>query len=577
MTHFRVWAPHAERVRVVFDRGAEDLRAAVGGYFVGDVDDVKPGVDYKLALDEGEPLPDPRSAFQPEGVNGPSRVVDHAAFEWSDVKRPELELSRAVLYELHIGTFSPAGTFDGAIERLGALVSLGVDTVEVMPVAEFSGSRGWGYDGVYLYAPQSNYGGPDGFKRFVNACHERGLSVVLDVVYNHLGPSGNYLPAFGPYFTDRYKTPWGGAFNLDGPDSDAVRDFICDNALMWFRDYHVDGLRLDAVHAIVDTSARPILEELADRALALSNELGRSLVLIAESDLNDPRIVTPKSAGGFGIHAQWADDFHHALHAVLTDERQGYYADFGGFEHLGTAFADAYVYSGQHSNYRRRVHGRPPGNLPAASFVVFSQNHDQVGNRAHGERTSALLSPGLLEVAAALVLTSPFVPLLFQGEEWGASSPFLYFTDHSDEALGRAVREGRAREFGSPDFRSSDVPDPQARETFDRSKLDWRERDEPAHARLLDWYKTLIRLRGSRPELGAVGTARARLRWDDTQRWLVVERDSMRIACNLENESVEIPLESTHAEVLATSSAQSSIGAGSLVLAPESVVVYRLG
>ena len=380
------------------------------------------------------------------------------------------------IYELHVGTFSPEGTFDGAAARLDHLVDLGVDVVELLPVAQFPGRHGWGYDGVDLYAPHDPYGGPDGLKRLVDACHARGLAVVIDVVYNHLGPAGNYLAEFGPYFTDRYTTPWGTAVNLDGPDSDPVRDFVVGNALMWVRDYHADGLRLDAIHAIVDTSAVHILEELRAQVEALAAELGRQVFLIAESDLNDPKIVHRPELGGYGIDAQWSDDFHHALHAVLTGERTGYYADFGSLDHLAKSLRQAYVYDGGYSPHRRRRHGRSPAGLPPTRFLGYLQNHDQVGNRATGERSSMLLSTGLLKVAAAIVLLGPFVPMLFQGEEWAASTPFLYFTDHDDPELGEAVSEGRRREFAAFGWSPEQVPDPQAPETFEASVLRWDER-----------------------------------------------------------------------------------------------------
>ncbi|MEY2567987.1 MAG: maltooligosyltrehalose trehalohydrolase [Actinomycetota bacterium] len=500
MTAFRVWAPRAERVELVVDEDRRvPMHATADGWHEAETETETE--TYAFSLDGGPPRPDPRSPWQPDGVDGPSRVVDHARFPWTDQAWRGVHLPSAVMYELHVGTFSPEGTFDGVIGRLDHLVALGVDVVELMPVAEFPGDRGWGYDGVDLYAPHHAYGGPDGLKRLVDACHARGVGVVLDVVYNHVGPSGNYLRDFGPYFTDRYATPWGEAVNLDGPDSDEVRRFFVDNALMWFRDYHLDGLRLDAVHAIVDTSAVHLLEQLAIEVADLAASVGRPLHLIAESDLNDPRLVWRREAGGYGLDAQWSDDLHHALHAVLTGEHSGYYADFGQLDEVATALRRAFVYAGEHSHFRRRRHGRRPGAVPGWRFLGYIQNHDQVGNRATGERIGHVASLDRVRAGAALVMTSPFVPMVFQGEEWAASTPFQYFTDHHDPELAEAVREGRRREFSSFGWRPEDVPDPQAPETYERSKLDWAELAQPQHAEMLEWYRSLIALRRGRAEL----------------------------------------------------------------------------
>ncbi|HEY8324886.1 MAG TPA: malto-oligosyltrehalose trehalohydrolase, partial [Ktedonobacterales bacterium] len=461
LTHFRVWAPQAKHVDLLLGGERLPMAPAEGGWWGAEAQ-ASPGDDYAFSVDGSEPLPDPRSPWQPEGPFGPSRLVDHTAFAWSDQRWQAEPLASAIIYELHIGTFTAEGTFEAATARLDHLAALGVTHVEIMPVAQFPGARGWGYDGVDLYAPQNTYGGPDGLKRLVDACHARGLAALLDVVYNHLGPSGNYLSRFGPYFTDEYKTPWGMAINLDGAGSDEVRRFLCDNALMWLRDYHFDGLRLDAIHALYDRSATHLLEQMASEVAALEAQTGRHFALIAESDLNDPRVVRSREAGGFGLAAQWSDDFHHALQAALTGERDGYYADFGSLADVAHAWRHAYVYEGRYSVARQRWHGRPTGGLPASRFVVFSQNHDHIGNRKLGERTAALLSPGRLRIAAALVCLAPYIPLLFQGEEWGASAPFLYFTDHQDAALGQAVREGRRREFAAFGWAPERIPDPQA-------------------------------------------------------------------------------------------------------------------
>jgi maltooligosyltrehalose trehalohydrolase len=572
---FRVWAPDTRQVEVSLDGRRVAMTAGEGGWWTVEVDGVGPGHDYAFAVDGGEPLPDPRSPWQPRGVHEPSRLVDHAAFRWTDAGWQAPPLAAGLVYELHVGTFTAAGTFDGTIERLDHLVRLGVTHVELMPVSQFPGRHGWGYDGVDLFAPHAAYGGPEGLKRLVDACHRRGLAVLLDVVYNHLGPAGNYLDRFGPYFTDRYATPWGRAVNLDGPGSDEVRRFFCDNALGWLRDYHVDGLRLDAVHAIVDTSAVHFLEQLAAEVADLGTRLGRHFVLIAESDLNDPRLVQRPEAGGYGLDAQWSDDFHHALHAALTGERAGYYADFGRLADLAKALGSAYVYDGRHSAFRGRRHGRPATGLPGTRFLGYLQTHDQVGNRARGERSSHLLSPGLLKVGAALVLLGPFVPMLFQGEEWAASTPFLYFTDHDDPELARAVTEGRRNEFRGFGWEPAEVPDPQAPGTFARSKLDWSEPGREPHRALLDWHAALIRLRRE------AGLARGRLdgvrvQYDEAERWLVLEREAVTVACNLAGRAQRIPLGEGRAGAIALASDPDvKLAAGAADLPQESVVVLR--
>ncbi len=581
MHEFRVWSPGRRRVDVVLGaRRVPMLRAENGpdagpgdsGWWAASVDSAGPGTDYAFSLDEGPPLPDPRSACQPRGIHGPSRVVDHAAFGWSDGGWRGLPLAGSVLYECHIGTFSAEGTFDGAIAHLGHLADLGVDAIELMPVAEFSGRRGWGYDGVDLFAPHHAYGGPDGLKRLVDAAHGHGLGVVLDVVYNHLGPAGNYLPEFGPYFSARHRTNWGEAVNFDGPGSDEVRRFVIDNALMWLRDYHCDGLRLDAVHAIVDHSATHILEALATEVTALAAHLGRPLFLVAESDLNDPRFVRSRDAGGYGLDASWADEWHHALHATLTGEVSGYYGDFGPLPLLAKALRQAWVYDGIYSPHRRRVHGRPPAGLAGSQFVVAAQNHDQVGNRAAGERASALMSDGRLRVAAALLLTSPFVPLLFQGEEWGAATPFQYFTGHTDPGLGAAVSEGRRHEFSAFGWDPASVPDPQDMATFERSRLDWAEMNTERHCDLLAWYRRLIALRRKIPELTDPRLDRIETECDPGAGWLTVRRGPVLIAANLGGSNWAFPVGLT-AELLAASDPRIDRTDQALVLPPDTVAI----
>jgi maltooligosyltrehalose trehalohydrolase len=531
------------------------------------------GDRYGFIVNGEGPFPDPRSRSQPDGVDGLSQWVDHDAFAWTDAAWQAPPIASAVFYELHVGTFTPEGTFESAIARLDDLVRLGITHIEVLPIAEFPGARGWGYDGVDLYAPHHAYGGTDGLKRFVDACHARQLAIVLDVVYNHLGPSGNYLARFGPYFHHRYHTPWGAAINLDGPDSGEVRRFFSDNALMWLRDYHVDGLRLDAVHAFIDLSAVHFLEQLRHDVDRLEARLGRHLALVAESDLNDPRLVQSRERGGFGFDAQWNDDFHHALHAVLTGERSGYYEDFGTLEDLADAIRNVFVYAGRFSRHRRRQHGRPVDGIPGSRFIVAAQNHDQVGNRARGERLTHLVPLPRLYIAAAVVLTSPFVPLIFQGEEWGASTPFLYFTSHEDAALAQAVSAGRRNEFRAFGWTPDEVPDPQAVETFEASKLRWDEREGPAHAALLNWISRLIELRrGS--ALSDGGYAEAHVAFDEDQRWMSIVRGSSVTAFNLDEQPrrLRLPVET----LLLASSDQIRIDDDGLVLPPDSVAVARL-
>jgi len=552
MHTFKVWAPRAEKVAVKMGDRSEPMHPEEDGWWFAEVQDAGAGTDYSFVLDDGDPMPDPRSAFQPEGINGVSRVVDHAKFEWTDRRWQAKPLSSAIIYELHIGTFTPGGTYLSTIEKLDYLADLGITHVEFMPVNEFSGDWGWGYDGVDLYAPHHSYGTPDELKQLVNACHAKGLAVLLDVVYNHFGPVGNYLSKFGPYFTDAYHTPWGSAVNLDHAGSHQVRRFLADNALMWLRDYHFDGLRLDAVHAYFDKSAIHFLEFLSSEVSTLSSQLGRHLVLIAESDLNDPRVVRSREAGGFGCDAQWSDDFHHALHTVVTGERDGYYKDFGTFAQLAKSLKNAYVYDGIYAEDRGRIHGRPPVGLSGHHFLGYSQDHDQVGNRAQGERLSHLTSVGRQKIAAALVLTSPFIPMLFEGEEFGASTPFQYFTQHQDLELGEAVSQGRRSEFATFGWNPEDVPDPQTPETFKRSKLNWDEVTKEPHASLLDWYKKLIALRRSTSALTDGHMDGVQTSYSEEGKWITVQRGPVEVVCNLGSDRQAIPISGPSKNVLAS-------------------------
>jgi maltooligosyltrehalose trehalohydrolase len=536
----RVWAPTAQSVTVQCDDEGFSLISSEDGYWECDTANIPETHDYFVILDNVKKVPDPRSAYQPHGVHGASRFVDHGQFAWEDQHWESPPLSSAIIYELHVGTFSADGTFDGAIQQLDYLSNLGITHVELMPIAEFSGERGWGYDGVDLFAPHHAYGGPDGLKRLINACHRRGLAVLLDVVYNHFGPSGNYLREFGPYLTSRYTTPWGDAINFDGPYSDQVRRFFCDNAAMWLRDYHFDGLRLDAVHAIIDTSAIHILEELASHVANLGRETQRRFLLIAESDLNDPRIIKSDESGGYGIDAQWSDDFHHALHTVLTGETSGYYTDFGDIADLAKALQHAFVYDGQYSRFRKRRHGRSAEGVNGNNFLGYLQNHDQIGNRAQGERASSLMSEARLRIGAALIMTAPFVPMLFQGEEWASSRPFLYFTGHEDQELGSAVSEGRKREFAAFGWKAEEIPDPQAVDSFHRSKLDWKEKDQEPHRSLLDWYRELIELRKHYEDLCDGRLDKVALEFDERAQWLVMTRGAIRVACNFSRDPQQL-------------------------------------
>ncbi len=479
------------------------------------------------------------------------------------------------LYELHIGTFTPEGTLDAAQLHLPYLKDLGITHVELMPVNAFPGNRGWGYDGVSLFAPQDAYGGPEALKRFVNACHQHGLAVLLDVVYNHLGPSGNYLGKFGPYFTHLHSTPWGDAVNLEDAGSYEVRRFFCDNALMWLRDYHFDGLRLDAVHAYMDRCAIHFMEQLTTEVRALEAETGRRFAVIAESDLNDPRLVKAPEAGGYGMDAQWSDDFHHSLVTVLTGDCSGYYSDFGTMADLAKALKSAFVYDGIYAPHRDRIHGRPVGELTAWRFLGYSQNHDQVGNRAEGERLCQLVDAGRAKIAAVLVFTAPFVPMLFQGEEWAASSPFQYFTDHEDAELGRLVSEGRKKEFVAFGWNPDDIPDPQDEQTFLRSKLKWEEQTSKQHAEMLDWYKQVIALRKSHPELTDGSLKELKVEYSEEEKWLVMRRGSLEIVVNLKNQPLkrQIPPAS---KLLLSSSAATKIDQASLNLPPDAVAILKV-
>ncbi len=533
-TEFVVWAPKAERVelRLLPEGRSAEVRPAEGrltplkaegnGYFRALLSEVKPGTRYKFRLNGEMERPDPASRFQPEGVHGPSEVVD-PAFSWTDSSWTGVPLENYVIYELHVGTFTPEGTFEAIISHLEELKNLGITALELLPVAQFPGRRNWGYDGAYPFAVQNSYGGPQGLRKLVDACHAAGLAVIQDVVYNHLGPEGNYLADYGPYFTDRYKTPWGSAVNFDGPGSDEVRRFFFQNAAMWVREFHMDALRVDALHAVMDASARPFLAELVETIHDEAKASGRKIYAIAESNLNDTRVLRPRELGGFEFDAQWNDDFHHSLRALLTGDRTGYYQDFGELKDLAKALEEGFVYSGQISAFRGCRHGESSRHVAAGKFVVFSQNHDQIGNRMRGERLGALVPFEAQKLAAGLVLTSPFLPLLFMGEEYGETAPFQYFVDHGDPALVEAVRRGRREEFERFHW-PGEPPDPQDEATFQRCKLNRRLVGEPWHAALLDYYRILIGFRRNVPALRNLSKDHTHVTADEGTKILYIRR-----------------------------------------------------
>ena len=525
---FSVWAPFSKKVEVKIlspDEKAIPLVKNGMGYWSGMVENVSPGIQYVYRLDDKKERPDPASRFQPLGVHGPSQVIDPDEFAWGDKGWKGMPLKNLIIYEIHTGTFTKQGTFESIIPHLDYLKELGITAVDLMPVAQFPGTRNWGYDGVYPFAPQNSYGGAQGLKALVNVCHEKGLAVILDVVYNHLGPEGNYLRDFGPYFTDKYRTPWGDAVNFDGPYSDEVRRYFIENALYWVTEFHMDALRIDAIHGIFDFSAKHFLQELGEAVHNRAEKLGRHVYVIPESDLNDVRVINPAEIGGYGLDAQWNDDFHHALHTLITAEKSGYCEDFGTIDQMEKAYRDGFVYSGEYSPFRKRRHGSSSKDRPASQFVVFSQNHDQVGNRMQGERLSSLVSFEALKLAAGCVILSPYLPLLFMGEEYGETAPFLYFVSHSDPNLIEAVRNGRKEEFSAFGW-EGEPPDPQDEGTFLASELHWEELTKGTHETLLRFYKQLIALRTRTPALFELERERTEVRHCAAEKVLTMRRRS---------------------------------------------------
>jgi maltooligosyltrehalose trehalohydrolase len=572
--NFEVWAPNASRIDLDVDGTVVPLVASGGGNWsvpAGSTVDATPGARYGYRIDGGDLVPDPRSLRQPDGVHGSSAVFDPGEFAWTDSSWTGRQLAGGVIYELHIGTFTPEGTLDSAIERLDYLVGLGIDFVEVLPVNSFNGTHNWGYDGVLWYSVQETYGGPAAYQRFVDACHARGLAVVQDVVYNHLGPSGNYLPNYGPYLHSESANTWGSSVNLDEAE---VRRYILDNAAMWLRDYHVDALRLDAVHALVDTATPHILQELAEETDALSAHVKRPLTLIAESDMNDASIVTPREANGRGLAAQWSDDYHHALHVALTGETSGYYADFASLEALAKVSTRGFFHDGTFSSFRGRDHGFPIDPvMPTWRLVTFSQDHDQIGNRAAGDRLTATLDYGQLAIAAVLTVCSPYTPMLFMGEEFGATTPWQFFTSHPEPELGKATADGRIAEFEAMGWDPDTVPDPQDPETFERSKLDWSSAETGDHARLLDLYRELIAVRRAVPALSDPAFAHLRASFDDESRWFRVERDDVSIVVNFGLEPLSLPV--LEASVILATDDTATVDGTVLTLPAHSAIILQ--
>ena len=574
---FSLWAPHAQTLDLHLDGAVTPMeRGERGWWSVPAAAGI--GSRYGFAVDGGPVVPDPRARRLPDGPHGLAQIVDLGAMTWRDREWGGVELPGRVIYELHVGTFTAQGTFEAAIAHLDQLVELGIDVVQLMPVNAFPGRHGWGYDGAGLWAVHEPYGGPAGLQAFVDAAHARGLGVFLDVVYNHLGPDGNYLGMFGPYFTDRHHTLWGSALNLDGPDSDPVRDFVIENALHWLRDFHLDGLRLDAVHELHDERALPILEELAMAVDELEEDLGRAMVLIAESDRNDIRTVTARERGGVGLDGQWADDVHHALHVALTGETQGYYSDFAVDGVLERMLTTPFLHAGTYSTFRGRSHGRPvdPRLVDGSAFVVSLQTHDQVGNRREGDRLAAGVDRRRLACGVALLLTSPFTPMLFMGEEWSASTPWQYFTDHLDADLAEAIRQGRRAEFATHGWEPESVPDPQDVATRDRSVLRWEERSQGEHERMLAWYRALLALRRARPDLRDGDLTRVQVRRGPLAHSFVVLRGRHRVAVNLTDSEVELDLEvgeGRSAVVLLALDPTATVVDGRIRLAPQAVAV----
>lgn len=586
-----VWSPKAEKVAILLPDKNKKIPLAKEemGYWHTTTSDIQPGDLYKVVLDGEHERPDPASLAQPEGVHGPSQAVDVTTFRWTDSSWNNIPLEDYILYELHTGTFTPEGTFAAMEQKLDYLKELGVNAIEIMPVAQFPGARNWGYDGVLPFATQNSYGGAEGLQRLVDVCHQKGIAVILDVVYNHMGPEGNYFNDFGPYFTDKYNTPWGPALNFDDAGCDGVRKYFTENLLMWFRDFHIDAVRMDAVHAIKDFSPTHILREMKMCVNELMQQTGRTHYMIVELDLNDTRFINPLEEQGYGMDAQWVDEFHHALRVTAGGDRNGYYADFTGLEHLAKAYKDAYVYDGQYSPHRDKIFGIKAENNPGKQFIVFSQNHDQVGNRMLGERTSQLSSFEMQKLMAGAVLVSPFLPMLFMGEEYSEPNPFLYFVSHTDPELAEAVRKGRKAEFAA--FHAQgEAPDPMAEKTFNESKLRWELLDQDPHQTMFRYYQTLIRLRKELPALRQLNRKQLEVVPNEDQQTLLLHRwhGNDHVVCVMNfsktTQQVTLPSYSDHWTKVLDSAAPEWKGpaaspdqadsTSAVTVQPESIIIY---
>lgn len=578
-----VWAPDAKKAAVIVnDQTSLNLNRSDFSYWTLTTAELKPGDSYRFKLDNKDPLPDPASLSQPDGVHGASMALDLNQFKWTDTKWQNPALEQYVIYELHTGTFSDDGTFDGIAEKLHHLKNLGITAIEIMPVAQFPGERNWGYDGVFPYAVQNTYGGAEGLAKLVNTCHEYGLAVILDVVYNHFGPEGNYLCSYGPYFTGKYHTPWGDAINFDDAWCDEVRHYFIENVMMWFSDFHIDALRLDAVHAIKDFSPKHILKEIKENVDALMAQTGGKHHLIIEFDLNDPLFIDPLQKRGYGMDAQWIDEFHHALRVTAGEKREGYYSDFEGITHLAKSYNDAYVYDGIYSPGRLKTFGAKADDNPGNQFIVFSQNHDHIGNRMLGERSSQLFSFEMQKLMAGAVMVSPFIPMLFMGEEWAEANPFQYFVSHSEPELVEAVRKGRKAEFAS--FHAEgETPDPQAEATFSHSKLQWELSSQEGHKQMLAFYKALISIRKQLPALATLNRKNLKTSVNESYKTLLLERwhDGQKVYClmNFSDEERAVPLPKNEQWVTVLNSADTAWNgpgpAASGVIRPQSIIIYK--
>jgi maltooligosyltrehalose trehalohydrolase len=566
-----VWSPLAKTVDVITGQKKIALTNSAG-YWRSITREILPGSKYKISVDERDPLPDPTSLSQADDVHGPSVAVDLNKFRWTDASWKNIPKQDYIIYELHTGTFTPDHNFDGIIGKLDYLLDLGINAIEIMPVGQFPGSRNWGYDGAFPFAVQHSYGGAAGLQKLVNACHEKGIAVILDVIYNHIGPEGNYLPQFAPYFTDKYHTPWGKALNFDDAWCDGVREYFIENVLMWFRDFHIDALRMDAVHAIKDLSAVHIIKEISEHVDALEQQTGNEYYLIVEMDLNDPVYINAKNKCGYGADAQWVDEFHHALRVAGGQKPEGYYSDFNGIVHLAKSYSDGYVYDGQYSSHRKKIFGRKTDN-PGDQFIVFSQNHDQTGNRMLGERTSTLVSADMCRLMAAAVMISPYIPMLFMGEEWAETNPFLFFISHTDKELAAIVNKGRKEEFSYFNW-AGEPPDPRLEETFTNSMLQWQSLKKEPHKSMHEYYRKLIAFRKANPALNNTNRNATKAEADEINKILRLQRwsDNQRLECILNFSHVDQRYDWPYGTIVFNSSPKNNLKQ----ISAESILIFEL-